>query len=66
MFLLIIEKYFLPEHHFFTEYTFNVSDVPKSVLVTSILLNLLPFSWITNVSYELMKLMKIFIIVFNC
>ena len=43
-----IEKYFLPEHHFFTEYTFDVSNVPESVLITPILLNLLPFSWITD------------------
>ena len=43
-----IEKYFLPEHHFFTEYSFDVSNVPESVLVLPVLMNLLPFSWITD------------------
>lgn len=43
-----IEKYFLPKHHFFTEYTFDVSSIPESILVIPLLLNLLPFSWITN------------------
>lgn len=43
-----IENYFLKEHHFFAEYTFDISQVPKSVLVVPILLNLLPFSWLTD------------------
>lgn len=43
-----LEKFFLPEHHFFTEYTFEVTDIPKSVLVVPLLLNLLPFSWLVD------------------
>ena len=43
-----LKHYFSPEHHFFLEYTFNISDVPKSVLITPLLLNLLPFSWLTD------------------
>lgn len=43
-----IDEYFMPEHHFFAEYDFDISDVPKSVLVIPALLNLLQFSWLTN------------------
>ena len=43
-----LEMFFLPEHHFFTEYTFEVTDIPKSVLVVPLLLNLLPFSWLVD------------------
>ena len=43
-----IKKYFLPDSHFFAEYDFDISNVPKSILVVPILLNLLQFSWITN------------------
>lgn len=43
-----IKKYFLSEHHFFIEYDFEVSNIPKSILVVPVLLNLLQLSWITN------------------
>lgn len=43
-----IEKFFLPEHHFFAEYTFNIDDVPESVLVIPVLTNLLQLSWLTD------------------
>lgn len=43
-----LKHYFLPEHHFFLEYTFDITDVPKSVLIIPTLLNLLPLSWLTD------------------
>lgn len=43
-----LEKYFLPEHHFFAEYTCDISDVPESVLVVPLLTNLLQFSWLVD------------------
>lgn len=43
-----IEKYFEKNHHFFLEYNFDISIVPKSVIVIPIMLNLLQFSWLTN------------------
>lgn len=43
-----LEKYFLPEHHFFAEYSCDISDVPNSVLVVPLLANLVPFSWIVD------------------
>ena len=43
-----LEKYFLPEHHFFAEYTCDISDVPESVLVVPLLSNLMQFSWLVD------------------
>ncbi len=43
-----IERYFLPECHFFAEYDYDISDVPVSVAVVPLLANLLPFSWIVG------------------
>lgn len=43
-----LEKFFLPEHHFFAEYTCDISDVPESVLVVPLLSNLLQFSWLVD------------------
>ena len=43
-----LKHFFLPEHHFFLEYTFDITDVPKSVLIIPTLLNLLPLSWLTD------------------
>lgn len=43
-----IADYFQPEYHFFAEYDFDISNIPKSVLSVPILLNLLQFSWLTN------------------
>lgn len=43
-----MKRYFLPDHHFFLEYTFDITDVPNSVLIVPALLNLLPLSWLTD------------------
>lgn len=40
-----LKKYFLNEGHFFLEYNCDISNVPDSILVVPLLLNLLPFSW---------------------
>lgn len=41
-------KIFFKECHFFCDYSIDISNVPKSILVVPLLTNLLPFSWITN------------------
>lgn len=38
----------MPEHRFFLEYDFDLNDIPKSVLIIPIMMNLLQFSWLTN------------------
>lgn len=43
-----LEQYFLPEHHFFAEYTCDISDVPSSVLVVPLLANLMPLAWLVD------------------
>lgn len=43
-----LEKYFSKKHHFFAEFSCDISDVPKSILVLPILGNLLQLSWIVN------------------
>lgn len=43
-----LKKYFIEKHNFFAEYSCDISDVPDSVLVIPLLLNLIPFSWTTN------------------
>lgn len=43
-----LKKYFDLNQHFFTEYSFDVSDIPKSIAVIPVLLNLLQFSWLSN------------------
>lgn len=43
-----LEQYFLPEHHFFAEYSCDISDVPPSVLVVPLLANLMPFAWLVD------------------
>lgn len=40
-----LKKYFIEKHNFFAEYSCDISDVPDSVLVIPLLLNLIPFSW---------------------
>lgn len=42
-----LKKYF-DNTHFFAEYTCDISDVPDSVAVLPVLLNLLPFSWLVD------------------
>ena len=42
-----LKRYF-NETTFFTEYTFDITNIPNSVLVVPVLTNLLPFSWITD------------------
>lgn len=42
-----LRKYFR-ETTFFTDFTFNVEDLPNSILVVPVLTNLLPFSWLTD------------------
>lgn len=42
-----LKKYF-NNTHFFTEYSCDISDVPDSVAVIPVLLNLLPFSWLVD------------------
>lgn len=41
-------KKFFNDTTFFTEYTFDVSKIPDSILVVPLLTNLLPFSWLTD------------------
>lgn len=43
-----LKEYFLEKHNFFAEYSCDISDVPDSVVVIPLLLNLIPFSWTTN------------------
>lgn len=43
-----LKQYFLPEHHFFAEYSQSIEGVPDSIAVIPLLVNLLPFSWITD------------------
>ncbi len=43
-----LEQYFLPEHHFFAEYSCDISDVPPSVLVVPLLANLMPLAWLLD------------------
>lgn len=43
-----LEDFFLPEHHFFAEYSCDISDVPNSVLVVPLLSNILQFSWLVD------------------
>ena len=42
-----LKKYF-NNTHFFAEYSCDISDVPDSVAVLPVLLNLLPFSWLAD------------------
>ena len=43
-----LEPFFKPDHHFFTEYTFDVSEIPDSIAVVPILTNLLQLSWLAD------------------
>lgn len=43
-----ISKYFAKQLHFFVEYSTDVSNVPKSILVIPILTNILQFSWLAD------------------
>ena len=43
-----LEQYFRPEHHFFAEYSCDISDVPPSVLVVPLLANLMPLAWLVD------------------
>lgn len=43
-----LRKYFDDSYHFFCEYSCNIDDVPKSVLVIPAVLNFLPLSWLTD------------------
>lgn len=43
-----LEQYFLPAHHFFAEYSCDISDVPPSVLVVPLLTNLMPLAWLVD------------------
>lgn len=43
-----IEKFFLPEKHFFAEYSCDISCVPESVLIVPLLINLILFSWLAD------------------
>ncbi len=43
-----LEQYFSKKHNFFAEYSCDISDVPDSVIVVPLLLNLIPFSWTVN------------------
>lgn len=43
-----IKKYFDDKLHFFAQYTTDISDVPKSILVIPILTNILQLSWLTD------------------
>ena len=43
-----LKKYFEPELHFFAEFSCEISDVPKSILVIPLLGNLLQFSWLVD------------------
>lgn len=43
-----LKKFFSPEHHFFVEFTCDISDVPASVLIVPFLTNVLQLSWLTN------------------
>lgn len=41
-------KHLFNDTTFFAEFTFDIDDIPDSVLVVPVLTNLLPFSWITD------------------
>lgn len=43
-----LKKYFGSEPHFFAEFTCEISEVPKSILVLPLLGNLLQFSWLVD------------------
>lgn len=43
-----IQKYFHKSHHLFFEYSYNVSEIPISILVIPFVANIAPLVWITD------------------
>lgn len=41
-------RHFFNDTVFFTQYSFDITEVPDSILVVPVLTNLLPFSWFTD------------------
>ena len=44
----LIKKYLNLDEKFFIEYSIDISDVPKSILIIPFLCNMLPISWVCD------------------
>lgn len=55
-----LKKYFAPELHFFAEFSCEITDVPKSVLVIPLLGNILQFSWLVDCTVWVKEIDEVF------
>lgn len=56
----LVKEYLNLDEKFFIEYSIDISDVPKSILVIPFLCNILPISWVCDTEIKVNEIDKDF------